>query len=91
MYDLHSADHQRLEQQSKRRLPTRKTAIKKTDTRNDQPNNGTTEEKVGVVKLEALIRRVHIDLGRVPAIGMGRVKFGLQSRVLSRRSHNCVY
>lgn len=81
--DLHSADHQRLEQQRKRRLPSRKTSIEKSDARDDQPNDGTAEQKVCIMEFEALVRRIHIDLGRVAAIGVGRVKLGLHFGVFS--------
>lgn len=75
--DLHAADHEGLEQHGQSRLSPGKAAIHETDTGDDQPNDGTAEQEVGVVELKSRVLSIDIDIERVAAIRLARVEDGL--------------
>ncbi len=79
--NLHSADSERLEEQGEGRLASSKTTIEKADTRNDEPNDGRTEEQVRVMELKSSVLSIHILVQGVAAIGLVRIVLGLQELV----------
>jgi hypothetical protein len=69
-----SCDHQALEEHRQSRLASGKPTIEKTDARDNQPDNETTEDKICVVVFKADILGVDIDFLRIASIRMARVE-----------------
>lgn len=66
-----------MEEEGQRALATCQAAIKETDTGDDQPNDVTAEDQVGVVELDTGILGVDIDCQWVATSRVSRIKLWL--------------
>jgi hypothetical protein len=60
--NIHGYNHERLEKQRQRGLPSSQATVKQTNARDDQPDDESTEDNVGIVPFEAFKLSVHVDL-----------------------------
>lgn len=60
--NIHGYNHERLEQQRQCGLPSSQAAVKQTNARNDQPDNESAEDNVGIIPFEALKLSIHVNL-----------------------------
>lgn len=91
-HNVHCINSKCHEQQVQGRFPPGQTGVEKTDARQNEPDDETAGGDVDIVGFVAKVLPVDIDLGRISAVGGGRVVsglFGIEAAVSSVHFFSC--